>query len=87
MSKHEDLGAPDHRGDIADQAAAQEERFRNLALQSAAAKAGREHHPGFDGEHCLDCTGEIGEGRLKLGKIRCVECQTALETARKRLGG
>lgn len=45
---------------------------RNLAPQS---------HPLFDGRHCIeaDCGEEIPAGRLALGKIRCTECQSAME--------
>lgn len=31
---------------------------------------------------CDDCGGEIIEGRLMIGKIRCIACQTALERRR-----
>ena len=34
---------------------------------------------------CLDCGEEIPQGRLELGKIRCIECQEFLEK-RQRLG-
>jgi RNA polymerase-binding transcription factor DksA len=33
---------------------------------------------------CLDCGGEIAPGRLALGKIRCIYCQSDLETGRRR---
>lgn len=33
----------------------------------------------FDGEHCVDCDEKLSEIRLKIGSIRCVNCQTELE--------
>lgn len=41
-------------------------------------------HPDFDGEHCIDCDAKIPKERLAMGKIRCVECQSALEPHSKR---
>ncbi|MGA1471489.1 MAG: TraR/DksA C4-type zinc finger protein [Burkholderiaceae bacterium] len=29
--------------------------------------------------HCIDCGESIVAARLKLGKIRCIDCQTILE--------
>lgn len=72
--------------DPLDQASAQEDAFRAAALRAVSAATHRETHPDFDGESCIDCSGEIPEGRLKLGKIRCVDCQAALETFRKNRG-
>ena len=45
----------------------------------------KETHPDFDGETCvgafghLDCEEIIPKGRLELGRIRCVHCETRLE--------
>jgi RNA polymerase-binding transcription factor DksA len=38
-----------------------------------------ETHPDFDGKNCIDCDSEIQDGRLKLGKIRCIFCQQKKE--------
>lgn len=38
-----------------------------------------ETHPDFDGEHCVSCDVEIPALRLEMGKVRCVNCQQALE--------
>lgn len=70
--------------DIYDKAQEQDEAFRTLALAQQAGKAGKESHPDFDGQNCLDCTGEIPDDRLALGKIRCIGCQEELEKRRKR---
>lgn len=42
-----------------------------------------ETHPDFDGEACVDCGDDIPEERLKLGRVRCVYCQSALEKRNK----
>ncbi len=49
------------------------------AERRARGKSAPETHPDFDGVHCLDCDDEIPAARLKLGKIRCVPCQSLLE--------
>ena len=46
-----------------------------------------ETNPDFDGLHCIDCDEKIPAARLKLGKIRCVECQTVLEKQGKFFAG
>jgi len=38
-----------------------------------------ERHPEFDGESCVACGGPIHPTRLEMGKVRCVDCQHALE--------
>lgn len=45
-----------------------------------------EHDPDFDGLHCISCGNEIPEERLKLGRIRCVECQRVKEFTEKMHG-
>ena len=32
---------------------------------------------------CVDCDSEIEEGRLNLGKVRCIRCQEILEKKRR----
>jgi RNA polymerase-binding transcription factor DksA len=49
----------------------------------ARGKSAPETHPDFDGFHCLDCGDEIPVLRLRLGRIRCVDCQTRLERDRR----
>jgi hypothetical protein len=53
------------------------QRDASVAAASRAAQA--ESHPNFDGQHCIDCDGEIPAGRLALGRIRCVYCQESRE--------
>lgn len=73
----------EHKGDLADQASAQEEAFRDLALRAMSKRAARETHPDFDGEHCLGCGNEVEVQRLALGYISCVPCKTAQEKRNK----
>jgi len=74
-------------GDEADQAQDQIEKFQESAIAKARKEANRvETHPDFDGENCLTCGIEIPEARLKMGRIRCVDCQTQLEKLLKRGG-
>lgn len=49
------------------------------AERRARGKSGPESDPSFDGENCVDCMDAIPSARLKLGKIRCVQCQEILE--------
>jgi len=35
--------------------------------------------PSFDGRSCVTCGDPIPEGRLKLGKAHCVDCQERLD--------
>lgn len=39
--------------------------------------------PHFDGLHCISCDDEIPEKRRSLGKFRCVDCQSILESKRR----
>lgn len=51
----------------------------NAGVLAARRASEVETHPDFDGETCIDCGDDIPEGRLALGKIRCVHCQELLE--------
>ena len=51
----------------------------NALIAENALKTKPEFHEGFDGKHCIDCDTEIPKARLKMGRIRCVPCQTTLE--------
>lgn len=69
--------------DDADIASAVERGLIAQALANHRQKIAPETHPDFDGEHCVDCDISIPEGRLKLGKVRCVDCQSDLEKYNK----
>lgn len=55
---------------------------RDHAIMKSATLAAPESHPDFDGTHCIECDNDIPEGRLRLGRIRCVYCQTIKEKRR-----
>lgn len=55
------------------------EAVRDANIAAIRARNLPETHPNFDGEHCVDCDDDIPDGRLKLGKIRCVSCQAFIE--------
>ena len=67
--------------DAADIAGATIEVCQAEAERRVRSKSAPEHHPDFDGRHCVEehCGVEIPAGRLALGKIRCVDCQSLLE--------
>ena len=67
---------------------AQWQQLREMAAIQARARAlaAPENHPDFDGQHCVDCDCAIPPGRLKLGKVRCVDCQGDLEKSSQRHG-
>lgn len=72
--------------DEADIASALERGFIAQALENHRKKVAPESHPDFDGKHCIDCDVLIPEGRLALGKVRCVDCQSELEKYNKIYG-
>jgi RNA polymerase-binding transcription factor DksA len=59
-----------------------EAKVRALAQQD-------EFHEDFDGKHCVECDALIPEIRRRPvaqgghGKVRCCDCQTAIETRKK----
>jgi RNA polymerase-binding transcription factor DksA len=67
---------------------AQHQQLREMASiqERARAMARPETHPDFDGEHCVDCDDDIPEFRLKIGRVRCVECQQVLENKDRQKG-
>jgi len=60
---------------------AQHQQLREqAAIQERARLLARpETHPDFDGFHCVDCDDELPAFRLKIGRVRCVDCQQAIE--------
>ena len=56
----------------------QRERDLGVAMVHAVANA-PESHPAFDGAHCVACDDPIPLARLKMGKVRCVKCQSIKE--------
>lgn len=71
--------------DLIDQANDAAELFLDAALSKRDGFK-PEAHPDFDGEHCVeeDCGIAIPEARLKLGRIRCIDCQSRRENLSRR---
>ena len=67
--------------DLADNAAPTIEALQRAYELNARGKSGPESHPDFDGRHCVGeaCGEEIPEARLKMGKVRCRDCQELKE--------
>jgi RNA polymerase-binding transcription factor DksA len=61
--------------DMMDDIQAYNEFYDKLAFDRQKAQSAPETHPDFDGQHCVECEGDIPLQRLTLGRIRCVECQ------------
>lgn len=82
---------PEHErfSDVLDQAQAINEQHQESSLAMARAKLLPEQVKNPDGTwpfpDCKDCGDEIPEGRLALGKIRCLSCQDILERRSKGL--
>lgn len=55
---------------------------RDAAINKASNSTAPEKHPDFDGANCISCEEPIPTARLQLGKVRCIECQTAKERHR-----
>jgi len=70
--------------DLADLASDHIEWHQADSERQARGHSAPEVHPGFDGAHCVDCEDEIPTERLKLGKVRCVNCQEILESKKAR---
>lgn len=60
---------------------AEQEREQGIA-QARASLVDKE--PDFDGEHCVDCGGDMPAARLAMGRARCVHCQSTKETLARR---
>lgn len=69
--------------DPLDEAAALSASMTEAAIEQARRANAPETHPDFDGESCVECGDTIPDGRLAMGKVRCVACQTKIELRRK----
>lgn len=73
--------------DIADQAGDMMETIEAAQLKERrAAAAKKESHPDFNGQDCVECGEAIPAERLKLFRVRCVECQRIIEHRKKTTG-
>lgn len=72
--------------DPLDQAGLLTQQLNDAYIQNARAKNRPEQVVKPDGSwlfsECVDCDADLG-GRKLLGKVRCVQCQTALEKERR----
>jgi RNA polymerase-binding transcription factor DksA len=73
--------------DDLDRAAELTQRTNDAHVHRAMQKARPEQVQRADGTwphpECVDCDAAIPLGRLKLGRIRCVHCQEAIERGRR----
>ena len=78
----------DHnKGDEADMSFLTSHLHEQNCIKAHNERSKRENQPNydeFDGERCVDCDVKIPELRLKLGAIRCVDCQEILEVEQQR---
>lgn len=72
--------------DEAELASALESSMLSKALKDHKQKMAPQKHPNFDGLHCLDCEEDMHPDRLKMGRIRCTDCQEHHEYLEKRKG-
>ena len=84
FNKHQDVSSIDllSNNEVYDET--DQEQWIQLAEQASYQERARkanapEFDPEFDGVHCIECDAEIPAARLKLHKIRCVDCQEELE--------
>jgi RNA polymerase-binding transcription factor DksA len=80
----------EHSADPIDQGTELAQYWLEQAEREARAKNKPEQVQGPDGKwphtECVSCGEDIPEGRLKLGRIRCVECQSAREKRDQQYG-
>lgn len=69
--------------DVIDSACEQEQMATEQAIAMQRYKSQPEQYQNPDGSwpqaECADCGGEIEEGRLEMGKVRCFLCQSDKE--------
>lgn len=67
----------ENSADNLDHASEVEQGFRDRAI--AAARRLPPVPKDFDGKTCVECSEDIPEQRLALGKFTCVHCQAVIE--------
>jgi len=58
------------------------EKYSNNTVENEVYQSRKflsEKHPDFDGVSCIECGIGIPNERLKIGRIRCVDCQEEIE--------
>ena len=78
----------DKHTDPLDIASEQEEWFRESsvrqAMMASRPEQTKDENGNWEHEECVDCGEDIPEGRLNLGKIRCIDCQELKEKRQRR---
>ncbi len=73
-------------GDEVEMACQLEAQLNEQALLRHRAKLGPQSHPDFDGHHCVECGIDIPLARIAMYRIRCVDCESAIERLNKLRG-
>ena len=81
MSENQFSDEIDRANYIAD--LANQEAVKHYSLL-AAPEQKQDESGAWETEECVDCGEDIPAERLALGKVRCVHCQSTLETRRRR---
>lgn len=85
MTENEEFNQ--HEPDVLDRAAQLSQRLNAAYVEAAMRKAAPEQVQNADGTwphpQCVDCDVDIPLGRLNLGRVRCVDCQEALEHTKR----
>jgi len=78
----------ERHADPIDRACSIEQEATADAIQEQRRLAAPEQVRGEDGQwetyECIDCGEPIGNARVELGKVRCIQCQKILESKKKR---
>lgn len=72
--------------DEMDMASELEIMFNEGAIAAVCCRLQPEHDEAFDGANCVECEDPLPELRLRIGRIRCVACQTRVEQRGKFFG-
>lgn len=66
--------------DVMDDAQKYNDLYQQVAFQNQRNKSVEEIDGRFNGANCVDCEIKIPRARLRMHKIRCVDCQSDKET-------
>lgn len=72
--------------DEMDMASELEMMFNESAIAAVCCKLDPQHEEGFDGLNCVECEDPLPEIRLTMKRIRCVACQSVVESRGKFFG-
>lgn len=72
--------------DEIDMASELEIMFNEGAIAAVCSRLKPEHQEGFDGLNCVECEDPLPEVRLTMKRIRCVACQSVIESRVKFFG-